>query len=86
MAPDNGAYELRVTGKEDNMNDVAHRISHYNTTSDDKVEYGSKQRMPLIGANGENLVSVTRIRRLFSFPQIFAFSLTFMGTWECMNT
>ena len=86
MAPHNEAYELRVTGKEDNMNDVANRFPHHNTASDDKAEYGSKQRMPLIGANGENLVSVTRIRRLFSFPQIFAFSLTFMSTWEGMNT
>ena len=36
--------------------------------------------------NGRNLEEIVKIRRLFSFPQLFAFSLTFMSTWEGMNT
>ncbi|KPI43354.1 putative amino-acid permease [Cyphellophora attinorum] len=40
----------------------------------------------LVGSDGENLASITRIRRLFNFSQLFAFSLTFMSTWESMNT
>lgn len=39
-----------------------------------------------VAHNGKTLESVTRVRRLFNFSQIFAFSLTFMSTWEGMNT
>src|ERR1700710_391968 len=49
------------------------------------VEYPEEQAAP-IGVHGENLESITKIRRLFSFSQLFAFSLTFMSTWEGMNT
>jgi choline transport protein len=36
--------------------------------------------------NGGSLYSQTRTRRLFSFSQLFAFSLTYMALWEGMCT
>jgi hypothetical protein len=84
MALRGEAYELRATGKDPHINvdGLSHR---HDADSDEKVE-SYKQRPRVVGANGEDLDSVTRIRRLFNFSQIFAFSLTFMSTWEGMNT
>lgn len=86
MPYENEANEMGTIGKDQDFNVAATPFSHHDTESDAKVEAVPKQRMPLLGENGENLDSVTRIRRLFSFAQIFAFSLTFMSTWEGMNT
>ena len=75
------AYELHSIGKDTNAS-ATHRHVH---DSDEKLK-SDHNRPTIIGRDGENLDSVTRIRRLFSFAQIFAFSLTFMSTWEGMNT
>jgi hypothetical protein len=37
-------------------------------------------------ANDVSLNAQTRTRKLFSFAQLFAFSLTYMGVWEGMTT
>ena len=36
--------------------------------------------------HGEGLGRMLNVRKLFSSQQIFAFSLTYMATWETMNS
>lgn len=36
--------------------------------------------------DGSEVEKQTRTRRIFSFPQLFAFSLTYMALWEGMCT
>ena len=38
------------------------------------------------GEEGSNVYDQTRTRRVFSFSQLFAFSLTYMALWEGMCT
>ena len=72
MADHTGALEMRKVSKEieTSVNDV-------------RKEPGATS---LDEPRGESLESIVKIRRLFSFSQLFAFSLTFMSTWEGMNT
>ncbi len=83
MSSDHGeAYELHKVDK-----DAQRMVNRYtNRKSDDKSATGHAAASEIVHAPGQNLESVTRVRRLFSFSQIFAFSLTFMSTWEGMNT
>lgn len=73
MADHNGGIEMRKMSKEiqSSVDDVPRK--HHGMTPSD-------------GPRGESLDSIVKIRRLFSFSQLFAFSLTFMSTWEGMNT
>ena len=84
MAPYNDeAYEMHATGK--GVSIITNRFPYQDIESDKKVETDPRQRALPIKIHGKNLNSVTRICRLFSFAQLFTFSLTFMGTWKDMN-
>lgn len=76
MENHNGAIEMRKMGK-----DVQTSVDDYSPK-----KQGADVPAAPVGAHGESLESITKIRRLFSFSQLFAFSLTFMSTWEGMNT
>jgi hypothetical protein len=68
-------YELRNTDKHSTV------ATHRKAGSDHDEPLKSAHQQPhIIGRDGQNLESVTRIRRLFSLAQLFAFSLTFVGT------
>jgi hypothetical protein len=72
---------LRASGQNGNSAE----LKDFKRDVQSSVEYQDPPSAP-VGSDGENLESITRIRRLFSFSQLFAFSLTFMSTWEGMNT
>lgn len=51
-----------------------------------KSEFVNVDDKPSSTEQGVGLDSQTRTRRLFSFAQLFAFSLTYMAVWEGMCT
>lgn len=73
------AYELRSNGSKDAQVSVNRNLSP-NTDANLTSKQKESQRI------NEVLTSTTRIRRLFSEAQLFAFALTFMSTWVGMNT
>lgn len=70
------SYELRERSK-----DATVQLSEVNEVDGINEEtHGSHAPAPAA------IDSQVRIRRLFSFTQIFMFSLTYMGLWEGMCT
>lgn len=66
--------------------DVELNVAGFSAISPTAKESSGYASASEVTGNGQTLESVTRVRRLFNFSQIFAFSLTFMSTWEGMNT
>ncbi|OAG37287.1 hypothetical protein AYO21_08472 [Fonsecaea monophora] len=81
MSDHSEAYELHKVDKDVQL--TVNRFANHKTSDHAESGYGAASN---VGGNGQTIESVTRVRRLFSFSQIFAFSLTFMSTWEGMNT
>ncbi|ETN41421.1 uncharacterized protein HMPREF1541_03356 [Cyphellophora europaea CBS 101466] len=79
MAAHGEAYELRSTGKDISV------TADRNPSPQSESGATSKQET-LTNRQHEGLSNSTRIRRLFSEAQLFAFALTFMSTWVGMNT
>jgi hypothetical protein len=65
-------------------------MSHADSNSIELEPSGKQQAIPVSvdasarPTNTTNIDSVTRTRKVFSFSQLFAFSLTYMALWEGM--
>lgn len=72
------SYEMRRRSKGSDI--LVSEDIHDHDHDHDRVQEKTRPLVPT------TLDSQVRIRRLFSFTQIFMFSLTYMGLWEGMCT
>jgi hypothetical protein len=79
MSAHAAAYELSTQTKDSKVSVDGQDSPHAQTN-------GTSRHAAATQHQHESLASTTRIRRLFSEAQLFAFALTFMSTWVGMNT
>ena len=78
--------ELRLRAARDDGSGNNQKENSSNTVSAAaSAEDNNKSRDGSYSVAEEGVHSQTRTRRLFSMSQLFAFSLTYMGTWEGWN-